>query len=552
MSGFCGVREMKTGLRSSLFCVSIILAVVAVTGCDESGKDRSSSARSGVEQSRAKMAGATIGSLANVFSPGFIPVRGYSLVGELDGTGSSECPASIRPYLRQYILKQIPDRSAERLINSRDTAVVAVEGLLPTSRGENEYFDVRVTALGGTRTTSLEGGQLYGAELREAGTLGFSSKVIAEVEGPVYIDKLEGPASEKRSGYVLGGARILDEYRIILVLREPDYLVASAIRNKLIENFGDGVARAVSDNEIELHVPRRYKGQKGRFISIVRATYLGLTAERAREAISQAVAVLGGSGGDKGSAEVTLEAIGQAALDELEELLGSSDGEVRLRAGRSMLNLGSDAGLDALREIALDKDSGYRLEALEAITNAARYNDAASICRRLLRDESLEVRLQAYEQLRKLEDVAITSEVVGGSFFLEQIAGTPYKTIFVSRQGRPRTAIFGGPIYCGRDVFIQSWDGDITINAQQDKDYVMVIRRVPHKPGIPPVALKSTHELSSIIRTLGSEPKRRQQGGSLGLAVSYADIIALLRQMVEKGAVDVEFRAGPMPKINFK
>lgn len=542
---------MRTGLIRDLACVLTILAVVVVTGCGESGKDKPSPVKTNPEKSRAKMMGATIGSLAGVFSPRFIPVRGYSLVGELDGTGSSECPASIRSYLTQYILKQIPSRNVERLINSRDTAVVLVEGLLPTSSVKSGTFDVKVTALSGTQTTSLEGGQLYGAELREAGTLGFSSKVLAQVEGPVYIDKIGDSPSEKRSGYILGGARILDEYRIILVLREPDYLVASAIRNKLIENFGDGVARAITDNEVELHVPKRYSGQRGRFISIVGLTYLSLTAEQTQQVIYESVAALASSG-DKGSAEITLESIGNTALGELEKLLGSSDEEVRLRAARCILNLGSDAGLDALREIALDKGSSYRVTALRAITNAARYNDAAAISRRLLRDESLEVRLEAYEQLRKLGDVAVTSEVVGGRFNLEQVAGASYKTIFVSRKGWPRIALFGGPIYCERDLFVQSQDGDITINAQADEDYVTVIRRLPKRPKIPPVTLKSTYELSSIIRTLGAEPVKSGEDGYLGLAVSYADIIALLERMVEKGAIDAEFRAGEMPEINFK
>ena len=57
---------------------------------------------------------------------------------------------------------------------------------------------------------------------------------------------------------------------------------------------------------------------------------------------------LSGSG-NKYSSEVALEAIGNECLDELGVLLESSDEKTRLHAGRCMLNLGSDAGLVALR-----------------------------------------------------------------------------------------------------------------------------------------------------------------------------------------------------------
>ena len=34
------------------------------------------------------------------------------------------------------------------------------------------------------------------------------------------------------------------------------------------------------------------------------------------------------------------------------------------------------------------------------------------------------------------------------------------------------------------------------------------------------------------------------------MSVSYAEAIALLKQMCDKGVIEAEFRAGPMPKID--
>ena len=49
-----------------------------------------------------------------------------------------------------------------------------------------------------------------------------------------------------------------------------------------------------------------------------------------------------------------------------------------------------------------------------------------------------------------------------------------------------------------------------------------------------------------------AEPTRRMPTDQVGLAVAYSDIVALLDKMVQKGAVDCQFRAGPMPQISLK
>ena len=58
---------------------------------------------------------------------------------------------------------------------------------------------------------------------------------------------------------------------------------------------------------------------------------------------------------DKENSEIALETIGNKSVGKLSVLLKSSNEEVRLRAGRCILNLGSDRGLETLRQIASDK-----------------------------------------------------------------------------------------------------------------------------------------------------------------------------------------------------
>ena len=62
--------------------------------------------------------GTTVGDIADAFSPEVVPVQGIALIGGLKGAGSVECPAQLRNYLTQYILKQAPKENVNKLINS--------------------------------------------------------------------------------------------------------------------------------------------------------------------------------------------------------------------------------------------------------------------------------------------------------------------------------------------------------------------------------------------------------------------------------------------------
>ena len=493
--------------------------------------------------------GTTIGSLAEVATPELIAVEGYGLVGGLNGTGSAECPPRIREYLKQYILTQLPEHKldTEEFINSPDTAVVLVDGMIAAEAVKNQNFDVRVSALPGTQTTSLEDGWLYKAELHVRGTFGISTKVLANAEGPIFIDKSDTTNQNSRLGYILAGGRSLEDFRINLLFHRQDYRVASQVRNLLDERFGYGTAKAVSPSRIELKVPAKYKEQKPRFISIVKAMYLDNRPEFIEERVKMFVRELAVSE-NKYESEIALEAVGNASLSKLPILLNSSDGQVRLQAARCMLNLGGDRGFQALREMALDSSSAYRLEALEAITMSANRNDAAALSQKLLRDEDFDIRIAAYEQLRKLNDIAITQRYVARSFYLEQIVQAERPAIFVSRSGQPRIVLFGAPIRCRENIFVQSADGSITIDAPPGQKYVSIIYKHPRRLDVI-LKLESSFELVDIILKLCEEPLKKDKQARHGLGVSYAEMIAFLKQMCDKGAVDAQFRAGPLPKI---
>ncbi len=534
---------MNIVILKKFFLITAVLVGCFTGGCGEGGGRGSKGLIPAIDL------GLTIGSLVEMSWPESVKLEGYGLVVGLMGTGSGECPPQIRTYLGQHVQTLFPGRRIDvsRFIGGSDTAVVLVEGIMPTVASRNENFDVRVSALDGTQTTSLEGGWLLGTELKSVGTFGITTRVVAEAKGTVYFDKFGTSKSNKRAGYVLAGGKVLDEYKITLELQEPDLRMTNNIRNRVNELFGDVTAKVVLPGRLEVTVPAKYREQKQRFISIMKATYLTQSTEIINERIKIFIRKLAALQ-DADASETALEAIGNQSLLGLNTLLTVSNERVRLRAARCMLNLGSDAGLMTLRQIAMDVKSAYRIEALESITAGARRNDAARISQRLLRDDDFRLRLAAYEQLRKLGDIAVTQELVGSNFYLEQIAQTEQKAIFVSRSGQPRIALFGAPIYCNSGIFVRSEDGNITINAPSGQGYVSIIRKHPHRPGVV-AQLRSSFELSDIIRTFCEKPAEEDKPGRGGLGVPYADIIALLKRMCDKGALKAEFWAGALPKI---
>jgi len=529
--------------RKILWCVALVSLLLSF-GCAEPRKSTTKTKPT----AEANGLGDTVGMLTEVFASDAIPVRGYALVGGLNGTGSSECPAQVRTYLDKYILQHLGGTkvNVNELISSTDTAVVVVEGIIPPAASKDQRFDVMIAALPSTQTTSLESGWLYGADLYEARQFGMSKKSIATAQGPVYTDSVGQNQADKRTGYVLGGGTVLEDYKISLVLRRPDYRAASQIRNRINGRFGYETALALTPGNIELHIPTKYVAAKNRFIQLVRAIYLADTPQLTEKRIITHIQKLAGAP-NKNTSEIALEAIGNAALPKLADLLNSSDPEVRLRAARCMLNLGDQRGREVLWNIASDKTSAYRVEAIETFVNVAAKDDASPMLRGLLRDDNFFVRLAAYENLVRLNDTAVSVKLISNSFYLDQIAQSGKPAIFVSRQNQPRVALFSTPIYCRSNLFIETPDGAITINIPAEEQMATIIRKHPRHPDVI-IQLKSSNDLADIIQTLCREPLSPSDQGGPGLGVSYSTLAGLLKQMADSGAVPAEFHIGPQSK----
>ncbi|PKL44975.1 MAG: hypothetical protein CVV39_08130 [Planctomycetes bacterium HGW-Planctomycetes-1] len=495
----------------------------------------------------------TIGDLAEVvaFSP--IPVKGVGLVVGLPNTGSSECPPQTRDYLRQYIIAQLGPQNvnAERMINSLDTAVVLVEGFIPPAASKYQPFDVTVAALPGTQTTSLNGGRLYTTELKlivRVDDAIETSKTLALAAGPVYIDHLGNAKANLRSGFVLGGGKSMQEYQITLTLLKPDFQMAANIRNRINQRFGRDVASAVSPEIIYLSVPEKFKNRKVRFIELIKSLYITTAAVTESEHINSLIAGLG-SGKDREKYETAIEAVGKNAIDELLPLLDSDNEQMKFSAAKCLLAVGNDSGLKILREHAQDSSSPFQIPAIQAVGEYARKNDATSLMRRLARENNFDVRYNAYKYLQKYDDTSIIRTLAAKDFYIDQLIAAGPKTIYAARTRQAGIVLFGAPIKCQPDIYVESDDGQIIINALPEEDRISIMRKHPiTKTLMGP--LKCSMMLADVIRILGETPTTEdKEKRQLGLGASYSDIVALLKKMADKGAVDADFVASQLPLV---
>ncbi len=525
--------------KSVISVLGLILGLLA-TGCTQTQQPAVTTEAINPEQ--------RVGSVSKIYFFEAIPVRGVGMVAGLPGTGSSECPREVRNELEKYIRKQVPANGTinpRNFIESSSTAVVEVFGVIPAFASENEPFDIAVRPLSSSQTTSLDGGYLYTTELKELNRLlridQFSSfsKTLGTAEGPIY-----SSAGETKSWYVLGGAKSIKTPKITLVLNNPDFLVASAIRNRISERFGSKTAIALSEAEILLRVPARYQHQKEHYLQMIQSLMLGdnpgIKEKRIRELVQQLL-----TESNKENPVTALEAIGKTAMDPLAECLEHPDESVRFYAARCMLTVGDKRALSPLRNILMTPASPFKTAAVEAIGRNAKPTDARAILMVALEDQDFQVRLKAYEVMLSLNSPVIERKNIAGNFVVDSVTTSGPKVIYVYQQKTPRIVLFGSPFYCRQNLFVQSDDGTITINAKPEDKFMSLSRKHPQRPRvIGPI--NSGYEVSSLIESLGLPAETNSRTNlRAGLAVSYAEIIPLMKKMCEINAISAEFIAEP-------
>ncbi|MHC4218698.1 MAG: flagellar basal body P-ring protein FlgI, partial [Planctomycetota bacterium] len=435
---------------------------------------------------------------------GFQPViaHGYGLVVGLDGTGSSDVPPDVRAHMvamasRRGIGSERSGwghMSPEALLDSPDTAVVVVEGVIPPAAPEGIRFDVRVFAHPTSATTSLEGGRLYTTELLPAARPDTGQRMLpptgsrtpaplAEAKGALFINPFAEPGAvgrdtiDRRTGWILNGGKVGRDMPMKLRLITPSHGRALAIQAAINTRFvqepdqRNPTARGESDEAIQITVPPSYYDDTAKFVELVRNTTV---RQDASERVAMTVKrYLLDNPAMASAAAWRWEALGPRALPIVRSMYDEPQELPRLAALRAGAHLDDPLVTTHLIAMAESGSANARRQAIELLSDMGVDPRIDLALQAMLNDDDLEVRLASYEALVGRGSTAVDRFVVDGKFIVDVVL-SDIPMIYITQAGMPRLAVFGPDLAVKRPLTVTAWSKRFMMMGDVEGDEVEV------------------------------------------------------------------------------
>lgn len=485
-------------------------------------------------------------------------VRGYGLVVNLKGTGSRLMPAPVRAYMLKEMVRRgvgnpatgFGEISPERLLDSDDTAIVIVEGVIPPGAVKNGDFDVRVYAAPGTGTTSLEGGTLYTTELRPGELMvgAKQSTPLAVARGQIFINPFVEPDArakdtvDRLTGRILGGGRVKKDMPLKLRMAVQSHTRAMAIQDAINSRFpreagqDDKTARGKSGEEISITVPPSYHDDPERFVQLVKHT--GLRPEAVEATALSIRRSLVANPGFALPANWRWQALGPKAVPILQDLYDFPEEGPRLAALTAGAALNDATATSYLLELAENGSDEARLSAIAMLRDMGANPTIEVGLRPMLDDEDVDVRLAVFEALEKRRDPIIGSVEVDRRFTLN-IVPSNSPMIYVAQTGKPRVVLFGESLEVKRPMFLEAWSERLLIKADRAGGRLEVFYR--EAPGIPAQIDEVDTSLAELVAYFGH--RTTIEAPAPGIGLTYGETIGALHELWKKGYVDADFKA---------
>jgi len=502
----------------------------------------------------------TVGSICELVGYQAVKVQGYSLVIGLAGTGSSGCPAPVKEYMEQN-LRRLKDQgflppaymhlTIDKLIDHSSTAVVRVSGMVPAGSLKGDRFDVEVTALEGTQTTSLEGGRLVRSQLQivvPRGGRAVAARPTALAKGHIFINPFslkqgEARKVDPRRGIVLGGGRATYDSRIRLSLLRPDYRKAQLIQNRINSRFqgpdDNKIAEATGRSSIILRAPNAYRGRYSHFISLVWGLYLQGSPGYQERKLMELMELARRPEADFEAISLAWEGIGRLALPKLYPIYQDiSSGKAAYYAARSALNLEDRKAIDAMIKMALDDTHPYQMLAAKSLSEYPNDIRGRGALLQLLKKDNYRLRLLAYEGLRKGKDIAIRSSRLGEGFTIDEAPGAGEPIVAVWATKDPRIVILGENLKCRNNLFYSSADEKVTLNARPGDANIGINLKMPRNMGY--VSRKSSFEVVKLIKEL-ARPVENKEGKVIGPGLCFSEIVGILYALCKDDMIPARF-----------
>jgi hypothetical protein len=512
---------------------------------------------------------ATVGSKTVVGNTDPVTVSSVGLVLGLKGTGSSPPPDGYRETMEKQ-LKRLQRNPKEVLDDpNRSTSLVLVSGVVPAGARTGDKFDVTVVLPQGSKTTSLNHGELFECELFNTELAGNARQAMAASgiptgkvplasanavitgsklavgKGPLVTGTLvpagggdgeaDRPATDNpgtRVAKVWGGmTNHLDRpYHFLLNGDGPQPRLAMVIASRLNTVFhGTGdklgkVAEATVNGRpmVSVYVPPAYRLNHQRFILVARLVPLvapgptdATRKKLEQELLAPETALV---------AAMKLEALGadgEAALRVGLEHKEPHTPWVRFAAAQALCYLGkADPTAAAVLAECAERHPSLRSHALLALASQDDAHCHDQLAELMKRRGEPALRYGAFQALRLANEKndAVRGREMARSYWLHQVAAESEPLVHLTTDRRNEIVLFGSvwPVSGG---FAFPLGSEFTV-TRKDGEESVVISRLTTKDGEPgTVSGKYRADLGVMLKGLA------EMGGG------YAEAIELIRRV---------------------
>lgn len=486
---------------ASAALLGLALAALVLPGCGSRRLETKPAAPAGPIYTGPTYLRGTVASLGTLRNSGSIPVSGFGLVVGLDGTGHRGAPI----YVRQQMLNEMRKRGVgsikmrdilpltpAQVLDSTDTAVVMVEGLIPRGATAGTRFDLLVTALDGTQTTSLAGGTLYTTDLAIGGAdpANRYSHPLAAGSGPIYMNpfgagvEAEDLEGFRRQAIIVAGGRVTKDRKIEIVLNQPSWQRARLVEDRINERFpmlaGDRAhktANATSNQLIEIEIPSRYADRPDELLALISNFYVNNSAgfeEMQGRRLYQEL-----QRDPEKAADVTLawKALGKTVIPVLREGYEDARHDIRMAALEAGAYLKDERASKFLLELAGHDDPAVRAQVAESLVHLPRSMRGGRALKQLLDDEETSVRVTAYESLARIGDpiverMAVQNEA-GVKFVIDRVP-SQRPLVYVTYYQFPRIVIFDQNLGFDETDVARLWNNRLMIRRPETLAEAMV------------------------------------------------------------------------------
>lgn len=515
----------------------------------------------------------TIGDVTDPANLTPIQVSGVGLVVNLDGTGGGPPRDGYTNLLKQQLLKQRV-QGVEELLQSPNTAVVLLTGIIPAGARKGDTIDLQVSLPQGSKVISLRGGYLQQTVLRnydskrnispqyQGSDMLLPGHILGVARGPVLVGLGAGDdTSRLKHGVVWeGGVSLIDRPLALVLKKDQSFarvansvaerinlmfpndarkreevllhkrlMVLDEVTGQLNDKFRPSptsrgeTAKAITKDVVYAQVPHVYRLNPEHYLRVARFIPLRESMEvqtKYRQRLAQMLL----DPERTISAALRLEALGRDSVSFLEPGLKSPYALVRFAAAEALAYLENTGGVDELARLSEQYDvlRAYGLTALASLNEHA--------CRvrleGLLYSPNPEMRYGAFKGLRIMDGgfdhiAAVRGELLNDSYWLHRAAPTAAQAlVHISTGSRPELVLFGEEPRLAAPLRLLV--GEFTVVAAANDDRC-TISRYELGPNRTPLTKQCSFRLEDVLRTMAD------LGGQYGEAVDLLKQVELAR-----------------------